>query len=324
MSLPPVYIAHTNREWFDNLSITGAPRADGLARVDEVNFWSPKSPKPIKRFARGEPVFFRLGAPERRIAGYGFFADHLSDIDVLLAWRLFGPKNGAPTLIDFARILGRTNATLRHPLGCTLLRDATFWPEARWIPWGSERGYASTGLQRGRTEADVANLALLHAQLQLDAVAPPQDLAPRFHLVEGDARRVVTTEQVRREGQGTFRARLLKAYRVQCAITGEHTEPVLDAAHIQPYLGPASNHLQNGLLLAQEFHTLFDRGLVCVEPRGDDYTLRVSKLLEERWNNGRRYREYDGKALRVPDEQALRPSIEALEWHREEVYEKVA
>lgn len=327
MHPPSVFIAHTHREWFDNLSRRAAQENRGWPlRLDEVNFWSPKSASPIKRFSPGEPIFFRLGAPDRAIAGYGFYAEHLDNIDVRLAWRLFGPKNGAETLSDLARILGRsTEEQLRRPLGSMILRDATFWPEPRWIPWGEARGYSRSGIQKGRTDSDPANMALLMDQLRIDSVArPPEDLAPRFQLVAGDERQRIGAERVVREGQGTFRARLLKAYGGQCAITREHTEPVLDAAHIQPYLGPASNHVQNGLLLTQEFHTLFDRGLVCVETRGDEYRLRVSRLLQELWNNGRRYREYDGQVLHVPHDQALRPSLEALEWHRDERYERVA
>lgn len=162
-------------------------------------------------------------------------------------------------------------------------------------------------------------------QLRLDAVErAPEALAPRFRLLDMDDRQRVESERMVRQGQGTFRARLLKAYEGQCAITGEHTEPVLDAAHIQPYLGPASNHVQNGLLLTQEFHTLFDRGFVCVEERRGNYTLRVSELLRELWDNGRRYRDYDGHVLHVPREPGLRPSSEALEWHRDTRYERVA
>ena len=95
------------------------------------------------------------------------------------------------------------------------------------------------------------------------------------------------------------------------------------AAHIQPYLGPASNHVRNGLLLTQEFHTLFDRGLATVETRRDKYQLRVSPRIRERWNNGHRYYQFDKRELHVPADPALRPSPLALEWHREHVFERV-
>jgi putative restriction endonuclease len=103
------------------------------------------------------------------------------------------------------------------------------------------------------------------------------------------------------------------AYGARCAITGEHTRPVLDAAHIQPYLGPRSNHVQNGLVLTKEFHTLFDLGFVAVTA---EYRVRVSGALRDRWHNGHRYYNYEGRRLAVlPEHDADRPSPAALDWH---------
>lgn len=169
-------------------------------------------------------------------------------------------------------------------------------------------------------------------RLLLDAVASdgfsaPGDLRPAFELVKTDARIRTERDVVDREGQGTFKAVVLDAYARQCAITGEHTEPVLEAAHIQPYLGPASKHVQNGILLTLELHTLFDRGLVAIEPptaSHADYRVRVSKRIRERWNNGHRYNDFDRRSLRhVPARADARPSRAALEWHLEERFERV-
>jgi len=101
---------------------------------------------------------------------------------------------------------------------------------------------------------------------------------------------------------------------------------VLDAAHIQPYVGPMSNHVQNGLILTKEFHTLFDKGLATVEPpsRGrDTYRLRLSARIKQRWNNGRRYYEFQDRELVVTADLTLRPSAQALEGHRGNVFEQV-
>src|SRR5581483_1754901 len=38
-----------------------------------------------------------------------------------------------------------------------------------------------------------------------------------------------------RLGQGTFRIAVTDAYRRACAVSGEHSLPVLDVAHIKPY-----------------------------------------------------------------------------------------
>ncbi len=142
------------------------------------------------------------------------------------------------------------------------------------------------------------------AEVRRDAVARPADLDDACLLVAVDGRRRVLAEQVRREGQGTFRARLLEAYEGQCAITGEHTEPVLDAAHIQPYLGPASNHVQNGLLLTQELHTLFDRGLVCVED-----ILYVDAKTKPLWTH------HWTKSTKVSQTGRVMPATSALTLH---------
>ncbi len=91
-----------------------------------------------------------------------------------------------------------------------------------------------------------ARAAQLLFEIQHDELRVPEELddAP-FTPLDADERTLVLARDVRREGQGTFRSRLLDAYGRRCAITGEHTEIVLDAAHIQPSAGPRSNHVQN-------------------------------------------------------------------------------
>jgi putative restriction endonuclease len=69
-----------------------------------------------------------------------------------------------------------------------------------------------------------------------------------------------------RRGQPAFRAMLLEAYGCRCVITGCAVKDVLEAAHITPYLGGTTNHTSNGLLLRADLHTLFDCGLLAIEP----------------------------------------------------------
>jgi putative restriction endonuclease len=314
------FIANTDRAWFDFLST----RAQA-GRVDEVNFWVPKATVPMKNMLPGELVLFRLRSPDNCIAGYGFYA-HFAVVDLHTAWSAFGWKNGDPDKLRFFQRIGGYRGTDLlipgadlAPIGCTVLRDAMFWPEQRWIPWGNAEGWAST-IVRGKTERDPARAARLSAAVQDDAATVPDDLGDRFVPLDIDERAFALREIVDREGQGSFRLRLLDAYEGRCAITGEHTEPVLDAAHIQPYLGPRSNHLQNGLLLTKEFHALFDKGYVGVTP---DYEVRVSERLREDWRNGRRYYPYDKqRLLHVPVSADSRPSRDALAWHFERVFRK--
>jgi putative restriction endonuclease len=314
------FIANTDKAWFDFLS---ARAIDG--RVDEVNFWQPRATRPMKEMLPGEPIFFRLKNPDYAIVGYGFFA-HFAKLDLHTAWATLGWKNGDPDKARFFdRIGGYRGVDLlspsapHDPIGCTILRDATFWPRHRWIPWGSAEGWAPNIVQ-GKTERDPARAAVLARAMLEDVRSTPDDLAAAFVPLDVDERTLGLREVTVREGQGSFRLRLLEAYKRQCAITGEHTVPVLDAAHIQPYLGPRSNHVQNGLLLTKEFHALFDEGYVAVTP---DYEVRVSDRLRSEWKNGRRYYPYDGKPLlQLPEDPSLRPSRDALAWHLEHVFRK--
>ena len=91
-----------------------------------------------------------------------------------------------------------------------------------------------------------------------------------------DGRARIIGMVTRRQGQGAFRAALLNAYCRRCAVTGCTVEAVLEAAHIHPYLGPATNLVTNGLLVRADIHTLFDLGLLTVD---DDFRLLVSPKL---------------------------------------------
>jgi hypothetical protein len=126
-----------------------------------------------------------------------------------------------------------------------------------------------------------------------------------------DARRRIVGAIVVRQGQGEFRKGLLEAYQHSCAVTGCSTVEVLEAAHIVPYLGPITNNLTNGLLLRADIHTLFDLGLLSVNP--DDYRVLTSKRLL-----GSPYEVLAGQQIRLPVDNAVWPSCQALKARLEE------
>ncbi|MEW2376124.1 HNH endonuclease [Micromonospora sp. NPDC047812] len=132
--------------------------------------------------------------------------------------------------------------------------------------------------------------------------APEPDALP-----EGRRRRLA--QVTARQGQADFRRRLVEAYGGRCAITGCDTEAALQAAHISPYDGPATNRVTNGLLLRADVHNLFDRGLIWV-----DGQLRVRVKPE-----AAHYAEWHGQELRPPARTADRPDTAALRAHRQEV-----
>jgi putative restriction endonuclease len=86
-----------------------------------------------------------------------------------------------------------------------------------------------------------------------------------------DARKRINAAIIARQGAGAFRKAALKAFGSRCAVTGCDVEGVLEAAHVVPYLGTATNLVTNTFLLRADIHTLFDRGLLSVSPE----TLRI-------------------------------------------------
>jgi putative restriction endonuclease len=108
-----------------------------------------------------------------------------------------------------------------------------------------------------------------------------------------------------RRGQPAFRRELLDAYEGKCAVTGCTVTSILEAAHIVPYLGQHTNHVQNGLLLRADVHTLFDLGLLNIDPF--EMVIRIHKSL-----SSSEYEELDGKLIRRPREKRRWPSVDAL------------
>lgn len=109
---------------------------------------------------------------------------------------------------------------------------------------------------------------------------------------------------------------VLDAYGRACAVTEEHSLPVLEAAHIRPYAQRGAHEIANGLALRSDIHRLFDRGYVTIDER-DRFV--VGRRLKDDYENGRYY-SLQGHALHLPPNPAARPSPDGLAWHREHVF----
>jgi hypothetical protein len=120
-----------------------------------------------------------------------------------------------------------------------------------------------------------------------------------------DARDKVLREIVRRRGQKQFREKLLNLYQGQCAITGCTIKEILEAAHVTPYLGPKTNKAGNGLLLRADVHTLWDLGLVAIQPKTKKIWIASNLAKSE-------YEQYNGTEPHLPLKKADHPSVEAL------------
>jgi hypothetical protein len=123
-----------------------------------------------------------------------------------------------------------------------------------------------------------------------------------------EGRERIIREITLRRGQLGFRNKLLEAYNCRCALTNCDCADTLEAAHILPYRGEDTNHIQNGILLRSDIHTLFDMGKIEFAPITHDVIL--SGALK-----GTAYGKLKGKKLRLPSQANNRPNEHALRQH---------
>jgi putative restriction endonuclease len=302
-----LWVGVTDKDWLRYLS---------RINPDEVNFWQPSGSRTFRALEPGEPFLFKLHSPDNFIVGGGHFVRY-SALPASVAWEAFGPKNGVSSLDELnARIrrYRRDNGSLDPVVGCNILAEPFFLPRSSWIP--VPEGWApnivqgktyDTGTREGQALWDSVRAAIKIGS----GVAEPSVTAesydrPRFgaeYLTRG------------RLGQGAFRVLVMDAYERRCAITGEKTLPVLEAAHIKPYAQSGPHKISNGLFLRSDLHKLFDLGYVTVTP---ELTVEVSPRLKSDWENGREYYAHHGQRLRVhPTDPACQPDREYLSWHNE-------
>lgn len=299
------WVGVTDSDWFDHLR--------GRA-PDEVNFWQPSAERRAVRLDTGALFLFKLHSPRNFVVGGGFYVRY-SALPARLAWDAFGEKNGAPNYEALRARVERYRKKAIHGdpfIGCNILNAPFFLPEANWIPI-PDSWAANT--QQGRTfDTDTADgLRLWNAVLE--RLNPADKLhnqaeSPQY----GDE--YLTRARL---GQGAFRVLVTEAYERRCAISGERTLPVLEAAHIKPYARSGPHVIPNGLLLRSDLHILFDDGYLTVN---ENLTVEVSRRIKEKFENGREYYRYQGRPLlAVPEGLEQRPSPEFLRWHNTKVFQ---
>jgi predicted restriction endonuclease len=106
-------------------------------------------------------------------------------------------------------------------------------------------------------------------------------------------------------GQVEFRNEPLEANGRRCAVTDCDAVPALEAAHILPYAEAGLQPVSNGLLMRADVHTLFDLGLVAINPDNPRIVLSPELLSAS-------FRDLDGKRLHVPSELMDQPNKDAL------------
>jgi hypothetical protein len=132
-----------------------------------------------------------------------------------------------------------------------------------------------------------------------------------------DEKRRIQSEQVIRDGAVAFRQSVLRAWNNRCAVSGINVSEVLEAAHIYPYLGAATNDLRNAILLKSDLHKLFDAHLLSLQYVDTSLTVRVSNALQDT-----AYAKYHGKIVKLPKLVTHQPAIAIVEYHLQKLFNR--
>ncbi|MBA3656172.1 MAG: HNH endonuclease [Gemmatimonadaceae bacterium] len=306
------FVGITDSEWFEFLA--------NRPELTEVNFWQPGGKVLFSALAPGDLFLFKLHSPNNYIVGGGFF-ETASLLPVSIAWETFGPMNGVASLEELRRKVERFRRTASpsnedYTIGNIVLQNVFFFHRTAWIP--SPRDFSLNIVQGKGYDLDTGTGRELAAALEV-SLNGGQLVSTQRTVAEGMVSRMFSDPVLgrRRLGQGGFRIRVTDTYERQCAVSGEHTLPVLEAAHIKPVSRGGEHKISNGLLLRSDIHTLFDRGYVTITP---DLRFRVSGRLNEDWQNGKVYYALDQRPIRLPTDAACSPDREMLEWHGQSVF----
>ena len=311
------FIGNTDFNWYNFLR---------SRNPEDVNFWQPGGNLRFRAIPPGAPFLLRLKSPINKIAGVGFFSSQ-SLLPVDFAWEVFQERNGTGTYDEFYLKIDSFRSKdkklrISPTIGCIVLTSPVFFDDSDWIPTPSDW---SSNIVQGKTysmESQIGDQIWKRVEMLVSKYQSKSNL-------EDSMRRLVLEDAAiprygkdylsnPRLGQGAFRVLVTDTYSRKCAISGEKTLPVLEAAHIKPYekLGP--HEISNGLLLRSDIHKLFDKGYLTITP---DFHIEISQRIKLEFENGRDYYKFHGNQLiQLPSLAANRPSPVFIEWHNSNIY----
>ena len=295
--------------------------------LSEANFWLPSPNGAFKALQLGEPFLFKTHHPDNRLVGGGFFSGY-GRLSIREAWEYIGEGNGVSSAAQLADRIGRyrkVEPSLDLVIGCVFLRDLFFTPPDMTMPAPSDFApniVRFKGYDLGPESAMEVHLAGL---LERSEVRRVDDVTGRVDMVDGESLLVAGPTRgiprlvTPRLGQGAFKGMLLTAYHRQCAITGGHISPTLQAAHIRPVAKEGQHRLDNGLLLRSDVHILFDNGYLGID---EHHKLHVSPRLWTDFGNGKEFYSKAGDQIALPERRQDRPARDAVQWHMDEVFKR--
>lgn len=254
------YLGVTDNKWYNFLS---------QQNRDDINFWQPGGNLSFKALQQGAPFLFKLKHPINAIGGIGFFSSH-TFLPISIAWEIFEKGNGCNSLEEFQKMIlqyRQDKSNFNPQIGCIVLTNPIFFKKEDWIAIPEDW---SRNIVQGKTystETTIGNELwtkvdkLLNQYLYTQSGVQENQFALHDEGASMYGAPILTKVRL---GQGAFRVLITDAYNRKCAISGEKTLPVLEAAHIKPFAKAGPHFISNALLLRSDLHKLFDTGYITI------------------------------------------------------------
>lgn len=224
-----------------------------------------------------------------------------------------------PTIIKFAKIIGRSPSALNMKIGNFGRLD----PDLRkkgitGLKHGSKLEEAIWEEFHGNWDELAYESEKLISQFQNKTIMESSGVDQTGFPEGKDVERLVKT----RVNQSFFRSSVLSAYYQKCCITGLHIPGLLVASHIIPWRVNRTERTnpRKGLCLNSIHDKAFDQGFLTITP---DYRVKISNGIYE-------YGEiesivdffikYDKQKIALPDK--FLPSQDFLKYHTEKIFRK--
>lgn len=267
-----------------------------------INFWTPTGWEP-KKINPGDMFYLFLKSPYRKVGGYARYV-YSFQLTVRDAWNKFGQANGASDINMMLEQLSSIRGSRIDEntiIGCIMLQDPVFLPDNEFFDSMEIGVEIKQAMQKFKY---IKGAEIIRQEYTIDKIDD-------YILNEEATVEYTLSAHKRRIGQSTFREKLLELYR-KCAVTREDYPLVLEAAHIDPYIGESSNYPQNGLILRSDVHKLFDANLLAIDT---NYHVKLSNILA-----GTSYERFENEPIVLPENKNFYPSEDALKRRIEKLF----
>ena len=224
-----------------------------------------------------------------------------------------------PTIIKYAKIIGRSSSALNMKIGNFGRLDPDLRKQGiTGLVNGSKLEEEVWEEFNGNWDKLAFESELLISQFQNKSIEEIADFDLEKLPKGMDKERIVKT----RVNQSFFRSTILSSYNSMCAVTGLSIPDFLIASHIKPWAKDKKNRTNphNGICLNSIHDKAYDKGFITITP---DYKVLLSEYFNDFQNEkavNDFFIKFKDKKIFLPDR--FLPSKEFLEYHHQHIFIK--